>query len=214
MSFEGYYQIVCKNGHYTEIDVYDTTDDDKCIDCHQDIIFRNLVDETNCENSGYVRIPTDRVYNVDKKFFEKYLSSEYRIEYFKKRNKNLIDPIHIEFNKKEYPLEKLAELFCYFDPTKELKIEISLKSDEGGNVVPYVIATFGKSNYDIYSKEFEKTGIQWIPLYIDEYGQECDECYKNAYECYEYSYDADIYYIVFLLYKNMWNRCFAYKLKE
>ena len=27
MSFEGYYQCVCKNGHYFEIDVYEVEED-------------------------------------------------------------------------------------------------------------------------------------------------------------------------------------------
>lgn len=49
MSFEGYYQYWCKNGHYNECDVYLMFYDGKfmCHTCGEEAVFRNLVDLTN-----------------------------------------------------------------------------------------------------------------------------------------------------------------------
>lgn len=71
MSFEGYYQCICKNGHYSCIDVYD--DRDKYVDCFEEIIFKNIVDETNGEHCGFKKIPVDKSGNVEKNYFEKHI---------------------------------------------------------------------------------------------------------------------------------------------
>lgn len=197
MSFEGYYQCVCKNGHYFEIDVYE--DRDKCVDCFQDIIFKNTVDETNCESAGYIRIPINKSCDVDKKFFDKYLSSKEKIDRFKERKHKL--PC-LDNYKRGIPLEKLIDLFQYFDKNKTLRVEFKLDKDASGELVPYVIATFGSYNYDRSSDDY----MQWQTMYIDDYGQENLD--QIGYECFEMCYDADVYYVVFELYKNMWNRCF------
>ena len=45
MSFEGYYQKLCKNGHDCSHDVY--YDVEKCSICGASIVWENLVDQTN-----------------------------------------------------------------------------------------------------------------------------------------------------------------------
>lgn len=52
MSFEGYKQCICDNGHYFEIDVYE--DDDVCLDCGGKIAWFNTVDDTNCNSYGEI----------------------------------------------------------------------------------------------------------------------------------------------------------------
>jgi hypothetical protein len=54
MSFEGYYQRLCKNGHYSSTDCYSVSAFDKCTTCFADFVWENLVDETNCETEGFV----------------------------------------------------------------------------------------------------------------------------------------------------------------
>jgi len=59
MSFEGYYQFLCKSGHSYNIDVYEI--DDKapsCPICKAPANWRNLVDQTNgsFDNDGKTRI--------------------------------------------------------------------------------------------------------------------------------------------------------------
>lgn len=46
MSFEGYYQRLCKQGHYSEFDVY-SEQEDTCYLCGDVFVWENLVDETN-----------------------------------------------------------------------------------------------------------------------------------------------------------------------
>lgn len=51
MSFEGYIQHICKNGHYG-VEPYDYAGDQpmwKCHECREGSIWSNLVDETNCD---------------------------------------------------------------------------------------------------------------------------------------------------------------------
>lgn len=64
MSFEGYYQVVCKNRHYNEID-YLTKElycDGKkiqelhCEDCGDELIWNNLVDCTNEDDVGRIEV--------------------------------------------------------------------------------------------------------------------------------------------------------------
>jgi hypothetical protein len=47
MSFEGYYQLLCEKGHYNEKDAYDFSQEESCPVCGGDLIWKNLVDETN-----------------------------------------------------------------------------------------------------------------------------------------------------------------------
>lgn len=54
MSYEGYTQNICANGHYWEIDAFDSHD---CFDCKSPAAWSNAVDETNCDGWGYV--PTE-----------------------------------------------------------------------------------------------------------------------------------------------------------
>lgn len=49
MSFEGYYQNICANGHYTVRDVYEDSDR-LCSECGAGFVRENLVDNTNCCN--------------------------------------------------------------------------------------------------------------------------------------------------------------------
>ena len=52
MSFEGYYQVRCKNGHYYRVDCYSFDSDHRCMVCDATVKY-NLVDETNGESDGY-----------------------------------------------------------------------------------------------------------------------------------------------------------------
>ena len=45
MSFEGYYQHLCENGHYWCCDAY--CDNDTCNECGGNSVWENLVDQTN-----------------------------------------------------------------------------------------------------------------------------------------------------------------------
>ena len=62
MSFEGYYQRLCKNGHSMDVDCYIESDKDRCAVCGSGIAWHNLVDVTNgsyYENEridGYVEL--------------------------------------------------------------------------------------------------------------------------------------------------------------
>jgi hypothetical protein len=49
MSFEGYYQFLCKNGHYMSSDCYTESLEEinNCIYCGELYVWRNLVDVTN-----------------------------------------------------------------------------------------------------------------------------------------------------------------------
>lgn len=47
MSFEGYYQRLCKNGHAMHADVYIANDDDCCEVCGERVAWQNLVNQTN-----------------------------------------------------------------------------------------------------------------------------------------------------------------------
>jgi hypothetical protein len=46
MSFEGFYQKLCKKGHYFEEDVY-SIESKVCPVCDSEIVFTNMVDITN-----------------------------------------------------------------------------------------------------------------------------------------------------------------------
>lgn len=55
MSYEGRIQQICKNGHYNEVDVY-ASDQDQCQTCKARIIWENSIDDTNGESSGYIEL--------------------------------------------------------------------------------------------------------------------------------------------------------------
>ncbi len=49
MSYEGYYQFLCKNGHRWAVDAYSGDEKtEKCPDCGGKVYWWNLVDLTNC----------------------------------------------------------------------------------------------------------------------------------------------------------------------
>lgn len=73
MSFEGYNQCVCKNGHYFEEDAmmvrYDGSEN--CPDCGAEAAWVNCVDDTNCDSYG--KIPYEMLR-------EKYLAKKAEVE--------------------------------------------------------------------------------------------------------------------------------------
>jgi hypothetical protein len=57
MSYEGYDQQICQNGHYTEVDCYDNSYDDlvaACKICEAPIGWTNGVNQTNGPDQGVV----------------------------------------------------------------------------------------------------------------------------------------------------------------
>lgn len=54
MSFEGWVQCICPNGHYFTNDAYIST---PCPDCGKRYAWCNVVDDTNCDSVG--EIPMD-----------------------------------------------------------------------------------------------------------------------------------------------------------
>lgn len=54
MSFEGYYQVLCKKGHLTNHNCHMFDHGDSCSICGEEIEIANLVDETNGESDGYM----------------------------------------------------------------------------------------------------------------------------------------------------------------
>lgn len=66
MSFEGYYQKICENGHLTHEDVY-APESETCVTCGKKFIFKNLVDTTNgsWDEDGN-RIDGAMVFKIDK----------------------------------------------------------------------------------------------------------------------------------------------------
>lgn len=57
MSYEGYEQVLCKNGHLGSADAYFGHHDWQCPDCGTpDIAWSNSVDDTNGERFGYIHM--------------------------------------------------------------------------------------------------------------------------------------------------------------
>ena len=55
MSFEGYVQIICVNGHLYEVDVLARVhDQENCDDCGGKPAWRNIVDQTNDPGDGVI----------------------------------------------------------------------------------------------------------------------------------------------------------------
>ena len=200
MSFEGFYQTVCENGCYYEPDVYDNFEKNNCCGiCGSRIIFKNLVDETNGNSDGYICIPVAN-YKVNDNFFNRYLKYKNLLQ---EKIEKLIHPDDII----KLPLEKIIELFPYFDKQYTLRIESSLKKDNDNELVPYSYVCFGKTKFiDNNSEIFEEA-------YMNEYGEISNQ---GSFECCEWFYDSNIKDMVIKLYKNMWNRTFVpiYKRKN
>jgi hypothetical protein len=53
MSYEGSVQNICANGHYSTQDTYD---DHNTCQCGAAFVWTNQVDETNCEEYGYIEM--------------------------------------------------------------------------------------------------------------------------------------------------------------
>jgi hypothetical protein len=68
MSFEGYYQLLCENGHETQGSLELTGSNTTCEYCGGKIIYHNLVDCTNNEDEGMIRfvedIPSERTKEI------------------------------------------------------------------------------------------------------------------------------------------------------
>lgn len=54
MSYEGYVQALCVNGHYSTYDCYDFCSSHRCFVCTAPLAWVNDVDQTNCEDEGYL----------------------------------------------------------------------------------------------------------------------------------------------------------------
>lgn len=58
MSFEGYYQRLCKNGHLSCEDVYMSDNENywRCSNCKEPLAWWNLVDQTNEPDEGKIEL--------------------------------------------------------------------------------------------------------------------------------------------------------------
>lgn len=54
MSYEGYVQCICKNGHYYEYNAYARDNDRVCYQCGTESAWTNAVSETNCDSYGQI----------------------------------------------------------------------------------------------------------------------------------------------------------------
>jgi hypothetical protein len=56
MSYEGYEQHICKNGHYFEVDANEALigEEARCFTCKETSAWHNPVDETNYEQNGKI----------------------------------------------------------------------------------------------------------------------------------------------------------------
>ncbi len=56
MSYEGYTQNICEKGHLTTTEDLPWQSDDSvtCEICQSEIVFRNSVDDTNCDSVGVI----------------------------------------------------------------------------------------------------------------------------------------------------------------
>lgn len=55
MSYEGYVQCLCEDGHYFEVDAHDRFDEcDNCFFCEKKVVWTNNVDETNGNADGHI----------------------------------------------------------------------------------------------------------------------------------------------------------------
>lgn len=59
MSYEGYTQVLCKNGHYSTREPYYHGfggEGELCPICKEEIVWMNEVDQTNIEEIGYIEM--------------------------------------------------------------------------------------------------------------------------------------------------------------
>lgn len=67
MSYEGYVQTICDNGHYSVRDDSHGAPDETCFECGSSkVVWANPVDDTNCESYGY----------IDKRLIDMFLKNE------------------------------------------------------------------------------------------------------------------------------------------
>jgi hypothetical protein len=95
MSYEGYVQCFCTNGHLVEIDAYDTPLRDEngegCCQalingdrCKAKLLFQNHVDDTNCEAVGRILESDLEVYQISNNIKDpitNHISSHRRYEF-------------------------------------------------------------------------------------------------------------------------------------
>lgn len=62
MSYEGYCQSLCKNGHLSNSDPFQS--EDVCPSCQEEIVWSNSVDETNCNGVGYIPMDQFKIKDV------------------------------------------------------------------------------------------------------------------------------------------------------
>lgn len=62
MSFEGRYQILCRGGHYFEVDAHTVIDwvHWRCEHCDATVAWSNTIDDTNCDEHGKVVLKVKR----------------------------------------------------------------------------------------------------------------------------------------------------------
>lgn len=56
MSFEGYEQRLCANGHYESFDVYAFMSSDDLCECRAPFVWFNIVDQTNGPDEGRIEL--------------------------------------------------------------------------------------------------------------------------------------------------------------
>lgn len=83
MSWEGYYQVICKNGHYFHAPDPFYGETSPCKECGAEDGWTNMVDETNCDSYGIIP------YNL---LVEKYLISEQVVETCNLGHKHVTQP--------------------------------------------------------------------------------------------------------------------------
>lgn len=72
MSYEGYSQLLCKNGHYWTVDCWNSNGKQKCPTCGERQVWENSVDITNgsfdddgTRIDGYIALETETIKKCD-----------------------------------------------------------------------------------------------------------------------------------------------------
>jgi hypothetical protein len=60
MSYEGYTQLLCSKGHLWHADCSADTEKEVCPTCKSPIVWSNSVDQTNCDEHGYIELEIDK----------------------------------------------------------------------------------------------------------------------------------------------------------